>query len=67
MLMKTLIKKIGQADKDYAMFNDNDVIAVGLSGGKDSTLLLYALEEYRIKSRKNFKLIGIHIDLGFAG
>ena len=65
--MKTLIKKIGQADKDYAMFNDDDVIAVGLSGGKDSTLLLYALEEYRIKSRKNFKLIGIHIDLGFAG
>jgi len=65
--MKTLIKKIGLADKDYNMINDNDVIAIGLSGGKDSTLLLFALEHYRIKSRKNFKLIGIHLDLGFNG
>ncbi len=65
--MKTLIKKIGLADKDYNMINDNDIIAIGLSGGKDSTLLLFALEHYRIKSRKNFKIIGIHLDLGFNG
>lgn len=65
--MKTLIKKIALADKDYNMINDNDIIAIGLSGGKDSTLLLFALEHYRIKSRKNFKLIGIHLDLGFKG
>ncbi len=65
--MRTLIKKIAQADRDYGMINDNDTIAVGLSGGKDSTLLLFALEHYRIKSRKNFKLIGIHLDLGFKG
>ncbi len=65
--MKNLIKKIGLADKDYGMINDGDVIAVGLSGGKDSTLLLFALEHYRIKSRKNFKLIGIHLNLGFNG
>ena len=65
--MKNLIKKIGQADKDYGMISDNDVIAVGLSGGKDSTLLLFALEHYRIKSRKKFKLVGIHLNLGFNG
>jgi len=65
--MKTLIKKIALADKDYNMINDNDIIAIGLSGGKDSTLLLFALEHYRIKSRKNFKLIGIHLNLGFNG
>ena len=53
--MKNLIKKIGLADKDYQMISDGDKIAVGISGGKDSTLLLYALEHYRIKSRKNFK------------
>lgn len=65
--MKTLIKKIALADKDYGMINDNDTIAIGLSGGKDSTLLLFALEHYRIKSRKNFKLMGIHLNLGFKG
>jgi tRNA 2-thiocytidine biosynthesis protein TtcA len=65
--MKTLIKKIALADKDYGMIMDNDVIAVGLSGGKDSTLLLFALEHYRIKSRKNFKILGIHLNLGFKG
>lgn len=65
--MKNIIKKIGQADKDYGMINDNDVIAVGLSGGKDSTLLLYALNQYKIKSRKNFNIIGIHLNLGFKG
>lgn len=65
--MKTLIKKIALADKDYNMISDNDIIAIGLSGGKDSTLLLFVLEHYRIKSRKNFKLIGIHLNLGFNG
>lgn len=65
--MKNLIKKIGLADKDYQMISDGDKIAVGISGGKDSTLLLYALEHYRIKSRKNFKVIGIHLNLGFKG
>lgn len=65
--MKNLIKKIGLADKDFGMIKDGDVIAVGISGGKDSTLLLFALEHYRIKSRKNFKLIGIHLNLGFNG
>lgn len=65
--MKNLIKKIGLADKDYGMISNGDVIAVGLSGGKDSTLLLFALEHYRIKSRKQFKLIGIHLNLGFNG
>jgi tRNA 2-thiocytidine biosynthesis protein TtcA len=65
--MKNLIKKIALADKDYGMIMENDVIAVGLSGGKDSTLLLFALDHYRIKSRKNFKIIGIHLNLGFKG
>ena len=55
--MRTLIKKIAQADRDYGMINDNDTIAVGLSGGKDSTLLLFALEHYRIKSNKEHSIM----------
>ena len=64
--MKKLIKKIAEADRDFALIEENDVIAVGISGGKDSSLLLIALELYRRKSRKNFKLVGIHINLGFG-
>jgi len=65
--MKLLLRKIAHADYDYDMIEAGDVIGVGMSGGKDSTLLLFALNKYRIKTGKNFKLIGIHIQLGFNG
>jgi len=65
--MKLLLRKISHADYDYEMIEDGDVIGVGISGGKDSTLLLYALNKYQIKSGKQFKVIGIHIQLGFNG
>lgn len=65
--MKLLLRKMSHADYDYDLIQDGDVIAVGISGGKDSTLLLYALNKYKQKSGKNFKVIGIHIQLGFDG
>lgn len=65
--MKLLLRKISHADYDYDLIQDGDVIAVGISGGKDSTLLLYALNKYKEKSGKDFKVIGIHIQLGFDG
>ena len=64
--MKKLIKKIAEADRDYNLIEENDIIGVGISGGKDSSLLLISLELYRRKSRKNFKLVGIHINMGFG-
>lgn len=64
--MRNIIKNIGLADLDYELIEENDRIAVGISGGKDSSLLLYTLELYRQKSRKNFTIIGIHINLGFG-
>lgn len=65
--MKALLRKIAKADDDFQMINEGDVIGIGISGGKDSTLLLYAMEEYRKIAPKTFKIIGIHIDLGFGG
>jgi tRNA(Ile)-lysidine synthase TilS/MesJ len=62
----TLLTKIKRADRDYGLIDENDVIAVGISGGKDSTLLLYALEAYRKISPKTFKVIGIHLNLNFG-
>jgi tRNA 2-thiocytidine biosynthesis protein TtcA len=63
--MNKILRSIGLADYHYNLIEENDLIAVGVSGGKDSCLLLLALDEYRKKSFKNFKVIGIHLEMGF--
>ena len=67
--MKQILGCIRKADQDYGMIADQDRIAVGVSGGKDSMLLLYCLHLYqqfctRIQS-KQFEVVGIHIQMGF--
>lgn len=69
MSMKKVLGCIKKADNDYNLIQENDRICVGVSGGKDSMLLLYALHLYqktcvRMKT-KNFEVIGIHIQMGF--
>jgi len=64
--MHPLVKKIKQADYAFQMIHEHDRIAVGISGGKDSSVLLWALNEYRKSSPKSFTVGGIHIDLGFS-
>ncbi len=52
---------------DYAMINDGDRIAVGISGGKDSLALLCALANLRKFYPKKFELYGISVSMGFVG
>ncbi len=52
---------------EYGMINDGDAVAVGLSGGKDSLLLLCALRHLRNYYPKRFTLRAITVDLGFPG
>lgn len=54
-----------RAVNDYSMIRENDRIAVGISGGKDSILLFYALKLYQEFSPEHFELFGVHIDMGF--
>ncbi|MDD8048930.1 MAG: ATP-binding protein [Thomasclavelia sp.] len=63
--MKKLIGCIKKADNDYKMIEEGDIIAVGVSGGKDSIALLYGLNLYKRMARVNFEVIGIHIKMGF--
>jgi tRNA 2-thiocytidine biosynthesis protein TtcA len=65
--MKKILRNIGLADYHYNLIEEGDIVAVGVSGGKDSCLLLLALDEYRKKSFKNFEIIGIHLEMGFEG
>lgn len=70
MSVKKLLTNIYKADCDYHLIEDGDKIAVGLSGGKDSTLLLYCLQLYRQFAahslHKHFSVCGIHINLNFG-
>ena len=67
--MKPIKKVLGclrKADNDYGMIQDGDRIAVGISGGKDSSILLYCLYLYQMFSKKKYEFMGIYIDLGFG-
>ena len=46
MKAQRLFSYVRRATDDYNMINDGDKIAVGISGGKDSLTLLYALCKY---------------------
>ena len=52
---------------DYHMISDGDKIAVGISGGKDSLVLLQSLAHLRSYYPHRFELSAITIDMGFPG
>lgn len=64
--MKTILGALRRADERFSMIEDNDRIAVGLSGGKDSMLLLKALKLYQLFSKKKYTLEAVCVDLGFG-
>lgn len=63
--MKKVLGCIRRACKDFDLIQPNDHIAVGVSGGKDSILLLYAMSLYKYFSPIPFTFCGIHLNLGF--
>ena len=68
--MKTIRAILGQirkADQKFSFFNEKDRIMVGVSGGKDSMVLLYALNQYKNFNCVNFEIIPAILDLGFPG
>ena len=58
---------VRKAVDDYQMIEEGDRIAVGISGGKDSMLLLAALRQLQVYYPKHFELEAVTIELGFEG
>lgn len=65
--MKQILGSLRRAVEDFNMIQNGDKIVVGLSGGKDSTLLLYALKQYQRFSPQKFDIYAVTIDLGIEG
>ena len=65
MKLQQLLSYTRKAVDDYQMIEDGDHIAVGISGGKDSLTLLYALHGLKRFYPKQFKLSAITVDLGY--
>lgn len=67
MKLQQLLSYTRKALDDYSMIQDGDRIAIGISGGKDSLTLLYALANLRKFYPKKFELEAISVNLGFDG
>lgn len=63
--MQKIIGLILKANKEFNFFEKNDKIGVGVSGGKDSLILLEALGRIKKFLNFNLELVAITIDLGF--
>ena len=65
MKLQQLLSYTRRAVDDYHMIQEGDKIAVGISGGKDSLAMLYALHGLRRFYPASFELEAITVDLGF--
>lgn len=66
MKLQRLFSLTRQAVDDYQLIESGDRIAVGISGGKDSLTLLYALHGLQRFYPNSFELCAITVDLGFS-
>lgn len=64
--MQKLMGLVRRCVEDYEMIEDGDKIAVGISGGKDSLVLLRLLAALRSYHNKKFALQAITIDMGLG-
>ena len=60
-----IFTRINNLISDYGLIKDGELIAVALSGGKDSVLTLHALKNYQ--QFLDFDLVAISVDEGIEG
>ena len=65
MKLQKLYSLVRKALNDYDMIEQGDRIAIGISGGKDSLALLYALAGIRHFYQVPFEICAVTVDLGW--
>lgn len=65
MKLQQVLSLTRKAIDDYHMIQDGDRIAIGISGGKDSLTLLYALHGLQRFYPAHFTIHAVTVDLGF--
>lgn len=65
MKLQQVLSNVRKAVDDYHMIEGGDKIAIGISGGKDSLTLLYALSNLRRFYPNSFELCAVTVDMGF--
>jgi len=63
--MKKIVSRVRKAVEDYDMIKDGDRVAVGVSGGKDSLVLLTALANLSRFYPNKFEVVGLTLDMGY--
>lgn len=65
--MQKILSYLRRAVQEYDLIEDGDRIAVGISGGKDSLVLLAALRAFQRFGLVDYSLVGITLDPQFGG
>ena len=60
---KKMVSAMHRAIVEYNMLEENDKVAVGISGGKDSLTLLACLAQYKKQVKYHFELVAIAVDI----
>ena len=60
-------RKVGKTLQEYRMIEENDRVLVGLSGGKDSMILLEALVDRKKHLPFDFELFAVHVSVRNIG
>ena len=66
MKLQQLYSYTRRAIDTWKMIDEGDKIAIGVSGGKDSLTMLYALKGLQRFYPKHFELEAITVDLGLG-
>lgn len=65
--MNKVLSPVRRAVEDFKMIQSKDRICIGVSGGKDSLLLLSAMHKLATFYPQPFTVIGVTIDMGVPG